>query len=625
MKDLEKTIDKVINNTDRDISQENANTDGTSPMGIMGLVASEASREYNKKFLTQIELDAYEEGFIHIHDFDFYGTGTTTCCQIPLGDVLKRGFTVGECNIRPPQTIGSAMALASILLQANQNQQHGGQAYPNFDFDLAPYVQKSYDKILEKLNKYGIKDDKVQKIAEEEIEKEVYQACEAFIHNANSMLTRNGMQVPFVSVNFGLDTSYYGRLITKNMLKAQMAGLGDGATPIFPILIFKIKEGVNFNKGDKNYDLYELSLECLSKRLFPNFQFIDTPFNEIGFDLENPNTHIATMGCRTRIFEDVNGPRTPVGRGNLSFTSLNLPMIAQKSKIEALRMLEDGDDLNDLTLECFNANLTYYGSISCLQLLKRYEYQKSRDASSFKLLYGDKTWSLDTGQKHVGERLDSGSLALGYIGLAEALVILTGKHHGESEDSQKLGLNIIQSLNDITNLYRDCYKLNFSVIATPAEGLAGKSLRKFKEKYGHLDKVTDYDFFTNSNHVPVYYNISAADKIAIEGPYHALTLGGHISYIEVDGDTQNNLEALDDIVKLMFKHNVGYGSINTPVDRCRDCGFHQYIEDTCPMCGSANISRIRRITGYLVGDMDKWNSGKLAEEKNRVKHTKGLR
>ncbi len=602
---LKKEFDEIVKSNNQDLIQENANTDGKSPMGIMGLFASSSAKEYAYDMLEKEALEAFKDGFIHIHDFDFYSTGTTTCCQIPLNKMLESGFTVGECYMRPPGSIGSAMALASILLQANQNQQHGGQAYPNFDYDLAPYVEKSYNKIIKKLKEYGVDESKIEELALKEVEKETFQACEAFVHNSNSMMTRNGIQVPFISINFGLDTSKFGRMLTRNILKAQMQGLGDNSTPIFPIMVFKAKKGINFEVGDPNYDLYELALECLSKRLFPNFQFVDTPFNIEGFDINDPKTHIATMGCRTRVFQDRFNENSPVGRGNLSFTTINLPMLAQKTQ----------------NLDDFYKELDKYIEIVTNQLLKRYEYQKSRDASSFKLLYSG-VWENDENTKEVGERIKSGSLSLGYIGLAETLKILTGKHHGESDESQEIGLNIVSYMRKKMDEAADKFNLNFSLLATPAEGYSGKSIKKFKEMFGEVEGITDYEFFTNSNHIPVYYNISAKDKIKKEAPYHELTNAGHITYIEVDGDTQNNLEALDDIVKMMAQENIGYGSINVPLDRCRDCNEQRIIPDKCPKCGSDNISRIRRITGYLVGDMDKWNNAKADEEKNRVKHGK---
>lgn len=608
---LEQEIIEIVGAENQDLIQENANTDGKSPMGIMSLIASSTAKEYAMDMLSEEVRSAFEEGYIHIHDFDFYATGTTTCCQIPLGKVLKEGFTVGNCFMREPQTISSAMSLASILIQSNQNQQHGGQSYPHFDFDLARYAEKSYKRHIRQLKELdlGLDDDTIEKIALKKTEDETYQGAESFVHNANSMLTRNGMQVPFVSINFGLDTSQFGRMVSRNVLKAQRAGLGDGSTPLFPILVFKIKEGINLNPEDPNYDLYELSLDCLSKRLFPNFQFVDTPFNSPGFDPKDPSTHIATMGCRTRVFEDINGRNTVDGRGNLSFTTINLPMVAM-----------DSNDVED-----FFVNLDQYLELASNQLLERLEYQKTRLASSFKMLYGEGLWAgseeLDINSQ-IGDVLDSGSLSVGFIGLAETLKILVGEHHGESESSQQLGLKIIGHMRDVMDSKAKEYKLNFSLLATPAESYSGKSIAKFKNKFGEVEGVTDYDFFTNSNHVPVYHDISAKKKIELEAPYHALTNAGHIMYVELDGDVKTNKEALDQVVRKMHQENVGYGSINHPLDRCCDCGMQAIINEVCPNCQSTDISRIRRITGYLVGDMEKWNSAKRDEEKNRVKHGK---
>lgn len=609
VENLQKEFDEIINGANQDLIQENANTDGKSPMGVMGLFASSASKEYAMDLLDDDVREAFEKGYIHIHDFDFYATGTTTCCQIPLGDMLSKGFKIGHCYIRSPKSIMSAMALASILIQANQNQQHGGQSYPNYDYDLAPYVKLSFEKQKKNLSELnvGLTDVQIENIAWENTKKETFQAAESFVHNANSMLTRNGIQVPFVSINFGLDTSKYGRLVSESMLKAQMAGLGDGDTPLFPILVFKIKEGINFNKTDPNYDLYQLSLECLSKRLFPNFQFVDTPFNSVGFDINDKNTHIATMGCRTRVFGDVSGVNSVEGRGNLSFTTINLPMIAYKSK-----------DIDE-----FYKNLKYHLDLVTRQLLQRYEYQQNRSASSFKLLYEQGVWKdsekiAEDGK--VGEAIKTGTLSAGFIGLAETLLLLTGKHHGESVEAQQLGLEIIKYMRDEMDKAMDEYNLNFSLLATPAEGYSGKSVRKFVKEFGEVENITDKGYFTNSNHVPVYYNISAKKKIEIEAPYHELTNAGHIMYVELDGDASANTEALDDVVREMFDKNVGYGSINHPIDRCNNCGLQTIIEHVCPRCGSENINRIRRITGYLVGSMEKWNEGKQKEEVQRVKH-----
>lgn len=608
---LEKEIKEIVGAENQDLIQENANTDGKSPMGIMSLIASSTAKEYALDMLAEDVREAFNDGYIHIHDFDFYATGTTTCCQIPLGKVLKDGFNVGNCFMREPQSISSAMSLASILIQSNQNQQHGGQSFPHFDFDLARYAEKSYNRHKRDLLALdlGLSEEKVEQIAMKKAEDETYQGAESFVHNANSMLTRNGMQVPFVSINFGLDTTTFGRMISRNILKAQKAGLGDGSTPLFPILVFKVKAGINLNPEDPNYDLYELSLDCLSKRLFPNFQFVDTPFNSPGFDPKDPSTHIATMGCRTRIFEDIHGRNTVDGRGNLSFTTINLPMVAMDST----------------SVDDFFEGLDRYIELASQQLVERLAYQKTRLASSFKMLYGEGLWAgSDDIDIHgqVGDVLDSGSLSVGFIGLAEALLLLIGKHHGESEEAQELGLKIIGHMRAETNKRAKKYDLNFSLLATPAESYSGKSIAKFRAKFGDVEGITTYDFFTNSNHVPVYYEISAKRKIEIEAPYHALTNAGHIMYVELDGDAKSNIEALDQVVRKMNEENVGYGSINHPLDRCRDCGLQAIINEVCPNCQGTDISRIRRITGYLVGDMEKWNSAKRDEEKNRVKHGK---
>lgn len=607
---LSESVEEILASANQDLIQENANTDGSSPMGMMGLFASELSKEYSRNLLDEDVLEAFDDGFLHIHDFDYYATGTTTCSQLPLGEVLERGFTVGTCFMRPPKSIGSAMALASIIIQSNQNQQHGGQSYPNWDYDLAPYVEMTYNNNKDKLSKLlpDLSKEEVEKVAMTQTKEETYQAAEAFVHNANSMLCRNGMQVPFVSINFGLDTSVFGRMVSEQTLKAQMAGLGDGATPLFPILVFKVKEGINFAQGEPNYDLYRLGLECLSKRLFPNFQFVDTPFNSVGFDINNPHTHIATMGCRTRVLANVNGEATPVGRGNNSFSTLNLPMIAK---------------LSEGNITEFMGNLDKFIDLGVKQLEKRLAYQKSRQKMSFKFLYGEKIWK--TPEEYdlngeVGDILDQGSQSLGFVGLAEALVLLCGEHHGQSDEAQELGLKIITHMRKRMDEYAEKLGQNYTLLATPAESYAGKAYKKFVNKYGEVKGVTDKEFFTNSNHIPVDFDISVQDKIKKEAPYHALTNAGHIAYVEVDGAAAKNLDALDDVVKLMAQHNIGYGSINHPVDRCKECNYSGVIDNVCPKCGTYDISRIRRITGYIVGDMSKWNTAKKKEEAKRVKH-----
>ena len=610
---LMQTADDIFSYSDVDLSNENANTNGRSPVGMLSLIASETSKAYAEQLLKPEVLEAYNEGFMHIHDFDFYATGTTTCCQLPLDKLLANGFYVGECYMRPPQSIMTAMALASIALQSNQNNQHGGQAFANFDFDLAPYVKKSFEKhfknIIEAMQLGGqVNGKKARKLAWNKTKEETFQASEAFVHNANSMLCRNGSQVPFISINFGLDTSPEGRLVSEMIMKAQQKGMGDGTTPIFPILIFKYKTGVNANPEDPNYDLYKLAIDTTSKRLFPNFVNCDAPFNQ-NPDSDDPRDAIATMGCRTRVFNNNNGKTSPVARGNLSFTTLNLPMLAMKAKEEKRDFIEVLDEFIDLGI---------------IQLQDRLEYQKKQPAGNFQFLYQNGTWlGGDTLKQNepIGDVLNTGSLALGYVGLAEALVLLTGKHHGESSSSWNLGYAIVEHMKHRLDEQAKKDGLNWGVLGTPAEGLAGKALRKFVAKYGVIERVSDREYFTNSNHIPVYYKIKAIDKIKLEAPFHAITLGGHITYIELDGEARKNKEAVERIVRAMMEYNIGYGSINHAVDTCRICGYQGIFNDyVCTECGSDDVQKCLRITGYLVGDISRWNKGKFAEQRDRVKH-----
>ncbi|WP_036646151.1 anaerobic ribonucleoside triphosphate reductase [Paenibacillus pini] len=610
MVNLWSSFHEIVHAENIDLLQENANVDGRSPMGLMGKFGSESAKMYAVEYLLSGEArEAMLDNVLYPHDLDFYATGTTTCCQIPLGKLLRGGFNTGHGHMREPQDIKSAMALASIILQANQNQQHGGQAYPMFDYDLAPYVRKTYLKQLQALRSLPLVESfDCEQEAWRLTEREVYQACEAFIHNANSMHSRGGGQVPFISINYGTDSSKEGRILVRQLLLATQAGLGHGETPIFPIQIFKVKNGVNFQPQDPNYDLYLLALETTAQRMFPNFAFMDTSFN-MQYDQDTPESEICYMGCRTRVMGNVNGEETAIGRGNLSFTSINLVRLALQSAGEQDFMLR-----LDRSLEQ-----------AVRQLFDRYQYQASKLAGDFRFLYSQGVWR--GGENlHPGDKLEyilkQGTLSVGFIGLAEALVALYGRHHGEDEQSQTRGLQIIGRMRARMDRATEESGMNYSLIATPAEGLSGKFVRKDREHFGEIAGITDREYYTNSFHVPVHYKLMAMDKIKIEAPYHALCNAGHITYVEVDGSLIHNTAALDQIVRAMAENQIGYGSINHPVDRCKACGFTGIIDQDCPVCGQPdrNIERIRRITGYLVGDMSKWNSAKRAEESDRVKH-----
>lgn len=602
----------IVEVQNQDLIQENANVDGQTPMGQMGKFSSEASKFYAKQFLLRREVkQAIDDNYLHLHDLDFLATGTTTCCQIPLGSVLRDGFNTGHGHMREPNSISSAMALASIVFQSNQNMQHGGQSYPMFDFDLAPYVNKSFQNHLRRISSYPttMTSEEKTELAWKETDREVYQACEAFIHNCNSMHSRGGGQVPFVSINYGTDTSREGRMMIKNMLLATQAGLGNGETPIFPIQVFKMKKEVNFNVDDANYDLYQLALETTAQRLFPNFSFLDASFNQSFLD-GTPDSEVAYMGCRTRVMSNLHGQENSIGRGNLSFTTINLVKIALNTRSYTLFM-EQLDDYLDLAIQ---------------QLLDRYKFQVQKKAKNFPFLYSQGVWK--NGEQlgpedALADVLKEGTLSVGFIGLAEALVALIGEHHGESDEAYQVGYQIIQHMRQKMDQAVEKYQLNFTLIATPAEGLSGKFTKIDQKTFGQLKGITDRSYYTNSFHIPVYYSIKAVDKIKKEGPFHALCNAGHISYVECDGDLSKNIPALDKLVKAMADSNMGYGSINHPVDRCKACGHTGIIDTACPICENDDefkIDRIRRITGYLVGDKSKWNSAKFAEEKERVRH-----
>ncbi|MFX3623357.1 MAG: anaerobic ribonucleoside triphosphate reductase [Ectobacillus sp.] len=602
----------IAQTENEEVLQENANVDGRSPMGMMGKFASESAKIYAMEELLSSEVrQAIQDNILYPHDLDFYASGTTTCSQIPLGQLLKGGFSTGHGYMREPKSIGSAMALAAIIFQANQNMQHGGQSYPMFDFDLAPYVRKTYERHVQRLRSYNmnIGDKQLEELAWKETERDTYQACEAFIHNANSMHSRGGGQVPFISVNYGTDTSKEGRLLIKQLLLATQAGLGRGETPIFPIQVFKLKTGVNMQPQDPNYDLYRLALETTAKRLFPNFAFLDAPFNLMYYN-GKPESEVCYMGCRTRVMGNIHGEENAVGRGNLSFTSINLVKLALMSG----------------SVEQFFQYLNQYTELAIQQLLERFEYQAAKQARDFKFLYSQGVWR--GGEKlapadAVRDIIKQGTLSVGFIGLAESLTALIGKHHGESEEARELGMQMIRFMREKMDEATETYNLNFSLLATPAEGLSGKFTKRDRQEFGVIPGVTERSYYTNSFHVPVYYPIKAIKKIQIEAPFHELCNAGHITYIELDGAAVYNIEALHQLVTAMGKFGIGYGSINHPVDRCKCCGYNGIIENECPVCGNDEedeIERIRRITGYLVGDMTKWNSAKRSEEAERVKH-----
>ena len=676
---LMKTLEDLtfVDARDNDVKRENANIDGNTAMGTMLKYGSESAKQfYEMCVLNPKHSEMHKSGDIHIHDLDFL-TLTTTCTQIDLDKLFTGGFCTGHGFLREPNHISSYASLACIAIQSNQNDQHGGQSVPNFDYALAKGVAKTYTKnyldnlakaleisvglekakdvVTDNMKKIkterGLKptlagsDDyakfeaaglKAKKIDEkavekaqefarkkgvEETERATYQAMEALVHNLNTMHSRAGAQIPFSSINYGMDTSPEGRMLIKNLLLATEAGLGNGETPIFPIQIFKVKEGVNYNEGEPNYDLFKMACRCSAKRLFPNFSFIDAPFNLEFYKPGHPETEIAYMGCRTRVMANHYDPENAIvtGRGNLSFTSVNLPRLAIKSKGNVELFFEQLDRVVDVVID---------------QLLERYEIQAKKKVKNYPFLMGQGVWLGSeklSPEDEVGEVLKQGTLTCGFIGLAECLKSLIGKHHGESKEAQNLGLEIVGHMRKRMDDATEKYNMNFSLIATPAEGLSGRFVRIDKKKYGIIEGVTDRDYYTNSFHIPVYYKISAFDKIKLEAPYHALTNGGHISYVELDGDTVNNVQAFEKIIRCMKENNIGYGSINHPVDRDPYCGYTGVIGDTCPKCGRKEnddkgpFERIRRITGYLVGTLDRFNNGKRAEEKDRVKHTLTLK
>lgn len=676
---LMKAIEEITfeDASDADIKRENANIDGDTAMGTMLQYGSAVSKEFCKTHILKPEHSyAHDNGDIHIHDMDFFNMGTLTCCQIDLKKLFEGGFSTGHGFLREPNDIMSYGALAAIAIQSNQNDQHGGQSIPFFDYGLAKGVYKTFRKLyisnmskalklfkdidnkeaiknivckiedenlklgLEKneyyINKekeilkeeFNIDEDIAKKIqdfayneAYEETDRQTYQSMEGFIHNLNTMHSRAGAQVPFSSVNFGTDTSEEGRMISKNLLLCLERGLGNGETPIFPILIFKVKEGINLNPGDPNYDLFKLSCKVSAKRLFPNFSFLDAPFNAKYYKEGHPETEATYMGCRTRVLSNVCGEEVVNGRGNLSFTTINLPRLGIKHGMINNR---------ETNLDGFFKELDEKIDLVIDQLLERMEVQGNKKMKNFPFLMGQGIW---LGSDNLGpedrlkEVIKQGTLTVGFIGLAECLIGLIGKHHGESKEAQELGIKIISHMKDRMDEASGKYKLNFSLIATPAEGLSGRFTSIDKALYGVIEGITDKEYYTNSFHVPVYYKISAFEKIRIEAPYHEFTNAGHITYVELDGDPTNNVEAFETIIRAMKELGIGYGSINHPVDRDPICGYSGIIEGSiCPACGrneeisDVKFERIRRITGYLVGTVDRFNNAKRAEVRDRVKH-----
>lgn len=571
----------VLQAKDSDLKRDNANINGDSPMGAMLQYGANTAKEYNLEYLVRPEIaKLHRDGWIHIHDLDFYAW-TTTCTQIELRKLFAGGFNTGHGHLRPPKSIGSYAALAAIAIQSNQNDQHGGQSVVDFDYAMADGVRYTYEHYLEEAAKivaqFGHEPEAgwEHTYAMEKTTRDTYQAMEGFIHNLNTMHSRAGAQVPFSSINYGTDTSWEGRLAVQQLLLATEAGLGHGETPIFPIQIFRVKEGVNYNPGDPNYDMFQLAMYVSAKRLFPNFAFIDAPFNLQYYKPGHPETEVAYMGCRTRVMGNVYDPTREIapGRGNLSFTSINLPRLA---------IIATGD------IQWFFHQLEEMLNNVMVQLLDRYKIQWGRLARNFPFLMGEGVWmdseKLGPDDK-VGEVLKHGTLSIGFCGLAETLVALTGKHHGESEEAQKLGLEIVSFIRKFCDRNSEKMGMNVTCLATPAESLAGRLLRSDRERFGIIKGVTDRDYYTNSFHVPVYYHIPALKKIDIEAPYHALTNAGHISYVEMDGDPTQNLAAFERVVRHMKEKGIGYGSINHPVDRDPVCGYNGIINDFCPCCG----------------------------------------
>ena len=698
---LKRTMDGIVSIEKNDINLGNANMSAYTPSGQMMTFASEVTKDYAMKYLLSAPFArAHAAGDIHIHDLDYYPTKTATCVQYDLADLFERGFHTKNGSIRTPQNIQSYATLATIVFQTNQNEEHGGQAIPAFDFFMAPGVRKTFirqlaDRLLyahSLLSERSFSDEERKAFIEalrglepplahtdaaaealaagldrigcqlpatavrlaleeayQRTKRETHQAMEGFVHNLNTMHSRGGNQVVFSSVNYGTDTSEEGRMVIRELLAATVEGLGQGEVPIFPIQIFKVKEGVNYSEADyakaqadfagalagkytfetPNFDLLLLACKTTSHALFPNFVFLDTPFNQHElWRADDPKRYlheIATMGCRTRVFENVCGPKTSVGRGNLSFTTMNLPRLAIEASRRAQRELptapveQQQERARVLFLESVREMATFIGD----QLHERYLYQRSALARQFPFMMGNDVWKGGAAlapQDEVGSVFDSGTLGIGFIGGHNAMMALYGEGHGRSDRSWQTLYDAVQVINEVVREYKQKYHLNYSVLATPAEGLSGRFTRMDRKRYGIIPGVNDLDYYVNSFHVDVREEIGMHDKIRREAPFHAITLGGHISYIELDGEAKKNVSVILKLVKTMKDTGIGYGSINHPVDTCQDCGYRGIIYDKCPVCTSDRIARLRRITGYLTGSLESWNSAKQAEEHDRVKH-----
>ncbi len=634
---------EIIEAKNNDITRENANMNTDSPAGMMMKFASETTKPFVDDYLLSDEVrDAVRYNLLHVHDKDYYPTKSLTCVQHPLENILQHGFVAGHGESRPAKRIETASVIACISLETAQNEMHGGQAIPAFDFYLAPFVRSSFIEEVKTIEDYtGLNLKHLYNIEVDDFVKKpldglegdarhlqhainrtvgrVHQSMEAFIHNMNTIHSRGGNQVVFSSINYGTDTSAEGRCIIRELLNSTYEGVGNGATAIFPIQIWKKKRGVSYLPTDRNYDLYKLACKVTARRFFPNFVNLDATFNHHEkWDANDPKRYryeVATMGCRTRVFENRYGEKTSIGRGNLSFSTINIVRLA----IEQMG-IQDQEE----RIDRFFKALDHLMDVTARQLNERFQFQKTALAKQFPLLMSRLWTGGDTlaPNDSIEPVINQGTLGIGFIGLAECLVALTGKHHGESPESQALGLRIVSHMRSRANEFAEQYGHNYSVLATPAEGLSGRFTRNDRKTFGILPGITDKDYYTNSNHVPVYYHCSPAHKAAIEAPYHELTRGGHIFYVEIDGDATHNPMAISNIVDLMDQNNIGYCSVNHNRNRCMDCGYEDASTDLqeCPYCHGKNIDRLQRITGYLVGTTDRWNSAKLAELHDRVVH-----